>query len=129
MIGGWTRDLVHGVRALRRAPGFTLVAVGTLGLAVGVNAGVFSVVDAVLLNPLSFPDADRLVQIRASAPGSDRRGELNATQDFYLQYRDQADLLEDIGAYNWFTSTLRAGDRVERVGMSAVTVIFSWNSK
>ena len=123
-IEGWTRDLVHGARALRRAPGFMVVAVATLGLAIGVNAGVFSVVDAVLLNPLPFPEADRLVQIMASAPGSDRRGEFNASPDFYLQYRDQADLLEDIGAYAWFTSTLRAGDRVERVPMSAVTTTF-----
>ena len=123
-IEGWTRDLAHGARALRRAPGFTVVAVATLGVSIAVNAGVFSVVDAVLLDPLPFPDADRLVQIMASAPGSDRRGEFSATADFYLQYRDEADLLEDIGAYNWFTSTVRADDRVERVAMSAVTTTF-----
>jgi putative ABC transport system permease protein len=115
------QDVRYAVRSLRRAPGFTLVAVVTLGLAIGVNAGVFSVVDAVLLNPLPFQEPDRLVSIAASAPGTDVTGEFRPTPDFYLQYRDRADLLEDIGAYSWFTSTLRVGDRVERVPMSAVT--------
>ena len=59
MIEGWTKDLAHAARALRRAPGFTVVTVVTLGLAIGVNTGVFSVVDAVLLNPLPYPEADR----------------------------------------------------------------------
>ncbi len=121
MIEGWTKDLAHAARALRRAPGFTLVAVGTLGLAIGVNTGVFSMVDAILLNPLPFPDADRLVYIAASAPGSDRPGEFGVGQEFYVQYREQADLLEGIATYNAFTATLRAGDRVERLSMSFVT--------
>lgn len=74
MIEGWRRDLAHAARALQRAPGFTALAVATLGLAIGLNTGVFSMVDAILLDPLPFPDADRLVSIAASAPGSDRPG-------------------------------------------------------
>ena len=108
MIEGWARDLGHAARALRRAPGFTVVAVATLGLAIGVNTGVFSLVDAVLLNPLPFPDADRLVYIAASAPGSDRPGEFGVGREFYLQYSEQADLLEGIATFSSFTATLRA---------------------
>jgi hypothetical protein len=73
---GWSQDLRHAARALRRTPGFTMVAVGTLGLALGVNAGIFSIVDAVLLRPLPFPESDRMVYIGGTAaPGSDLRGE------------------------------------------------------
>ena len=98
MIEGWTKDLAHAARALRRAPGFTVVTVVTLGLAIGVNTGVFSVVDAVLLNPLPYPDADRLVYISGSAPGSDRPGEFDVGREFYVQYSEQADLLEGIAS-------------------------------
>jgi len=69
-MGGWTNDLLFAARSLRRAPGFTIAAVATLGLAVGANAGIFSVVSGVLLDPLPFEEPDELVYIAASAPGS-----------------------------------------------------------
>ncbi len=65
------RDLGHAVRSLSRAPGFTAVTAGTLALAIGTNAGIFTVVDTVLLDPLPFEDAERLVVIQGSAPGSE----------------------------------------------------------
>jgi putative ABC transport system permease protein len=58
---GLRLDLRHGMRSLGRAPLFTAVAVLTLALGVGANAAVFSMVSAVLLRPLPFPEADRLV--------------------------------------------------------------------
>jgi hypothetical protein len=68
----WTRDFRHAARSLARAPGFTLVVVATLALAIGANATIFSVVNAVLLEPLPFPHADRLVHIGGTAPGTDQ---------------------------------------------------------
>ena len=59
MLERWIRDFRHAARSLVRAPGFTLVVVTTLALAIGANVAIFSVVDAVLLEPLPFPDADR----------------------------------------------------------------------
>jgi hypothetical protein len=69
----WIRDFTHATRSLGRAPGFTLVVVVTLALAIGANTAIFSVVDAVLLEPLPFPHADRLVDIAGTAPGTDKR--------------------------------------------------------
>ena len=117
----WTRDLRHAARALLRTPGFTLMAVGTLGLAIGANAGMFSVVNNVLLKPLPFGNADRLVHIAATAPGSDLPPEFGVSAEFFVQYKEQSRLLEDVSTYNSFTSTLRVGDRVERIWMSQPT--------
>ncbi len=118
MLRHFMRDLRHATRALRNSPGFTITSVATLALALGVNAGIFSVVDAVLLDPLPYADSDRLVHIAASAPGSDFPDEFGVSAEFYVQYRDHATQLEDVAMFNAFTASVRAGDRVERLPVS-----------
>jgi predicted permease len=124
MLTGWMKDIRHAVFALRRAPGFTAITIATLGIAIGANVGIFSVVDAVLLNPLPYPNADRLVHIAASAPGSDFPEEFGVSSEFYVQYSERSQLLESVSTYNSFTNTLQLDDRIERVRMSWPTHTF-----
>jgi putative ABC transport system permease protein len=114
----WASDFKHAARALRRTPAFTAMAVGMLGLAIGANAGMFSVVNTVLLDPLPYHEPDRLVYIASSAPGSDSPAEFGSSPEFYVQFKERSKELTDLSTFNSGTSTLRVGDRVERVRMS-----------
>ena len=78
----------------------------TLGLAIGANAGIFSVVDTVLLDPLPYAQPDRLVFVAGTAPGTDLPEEFRLSTEFYVQYREQSELLEDVAMYNAFTNSL-----------------------
>jgi predicted permease len=118
VIAQWMSDLRHSWRALRRSPGFLFTAVGTLALAIGAVAGMFSVVNSVILRPLPFPASDRLVAILGTAPGSDLPERFDTGGEFYLHYKEQSRLLNGIFTFGAGTSTLRTENRVERISMA-----------
>jgi putative ABC transport system permease protein len=112
------RDMRHAWRALRRTPGFLAAAVLTLALAMGATAGMFNVVRTVLLEPLPYPNAGRLVVVAGTAPGSDLPERFDLESDFYLHYRERSELIDGIFMFGAGTSTFRTDDRVERVPMA-----------
>jgi predicted permease len=111
-------DLRHAWRALLRAPGFLFTAVGTLALAIGAVAGMFGVVNTVLLRPLPFSDPDRLVVVSGTAPESDLPEIFGLGMEFYVHYKERSKLIDGMFAFNGGTSTFRTEDRVERIPMS-----------
>ena len=67
-------DLRYGLRTLARTPGFAAVAILTLALGIGANTAIFSFVDGILLKPLPYKDADRIVRVLEKPPRGDRNG-------------------------------------------------------
>src|SRR5262245_11738360 len=92
------RDVRRSLRGLRRAPTFTAAAVLTLALGIGTTTAIFSVVDAVLIEPLRYPDSDRLVSLWHRAPGIGSEA-FNMSPGMYLTYRRENRTFEQLGIY------------------------------
>jgi putative ABC transport system permease protein len=90
------QDVRFAVRGLRRSPAFTAVAILTLSLSIGANTSIFSVVNAVLLRPLPFPEPDRLVYVWEVSPRNNPRNVVSAGN--YLDWRERATMFDAIGA-------------------------------
>src|SRR5262245_33789860 len=115
------QDVTYGLRVLRRAPAFTFAAVLTLALGIGANTAIFTLVDAVLLRPLPFPAADRLVWIRGRFSGGD--GARVSPPDF-RDYRERTRSFAGMAAMFPLPYTIDAGSEPERVQGALVTTDF-----
>jgi len=82
------QDLRYTSRLLRKNPGFAAVAILTLAIGIGANTAIFSIMDAVLLRPLPYPDAKRLIRIWQSEPKM-FEGHLGAAPPEFAAYRDR----------------------------------------
>ncbi|HWT02781.1 MAG TPA: ABC transporter permease [Pyrinomonadaceae bacterium] len=103
------QDLRYGVRMLRKNPGFTLVAVFTLALGIGANTAIFSVVNAVLLRPLSFANPERLVTLwgKSTDTGADR---IPLSYLNFTDYKNQAQSFEHVAACDTSEAVLTSPD-------------------
>jgi predicted permease len=100
------QDVRYCVRLLRRNPGFTIASVATLALGVGMTAAIFSVVNAVLLRPMPYPDADRLVMLWQTDRASGTRHEPASFPDF-LDFQQRSLTVDTIGAFQAFDANLQ----------------------
>jgi hypothetical protein len=92
------QDLRFGLRMLRKEPGFTIVAALTLGLGIGANAAIFSMLKPLLYHSLPYPDGDRLVRVYRTAPQSQSWEHSRAD---FLDHREQNHVFSFLAAYMW----------------------------
>ena len=108
------RDLRYGLRRVISAPGFTATAILTLALGIGANMAIFTVVNAVLIRPLTFPNPDRLVRIAADARATNGRN-IGISQPELDDLRDRAGIFEGVTALWPVSASFVGGERPERI--------------
>ncbi|HET9482270.1 MAG TPA: ABC transporter permease, partial [Candidatus Polarisedimenticolia bacterium] len=113
-------DLKFGLRQMTKHPVFTAVAVITLALGIGANTAVFSVVHAVLLRPLPYGDPDRLAWVWGANPKNGIPHETASAPDF-LDWKDQNQVFQDMGAYHGLPAILTGSEEPERFLGAATT--------
>ncbi len=114
------RDLSYALRQLRRAPGFAAAAILTLGLGIGANTAIFSVISGVLLKPLPYANGDRLVLIRQSAPLAGRPDAFVSIRELY-DYREQTRGFEGLVEHHLMSFDLLNRGEPDRVATAVVS--------
>jgi putative ABC transport system permease protein len=112
-------DIRYGLRGLWKRPGFTVVALITLALGIGANTAIFSLINAVLIRPLPFPEPDRLVWSWGNIRNGGNRASVSPLD--YLDYRHENHTFEHFAAMTSASANLTGGGEPERLTASAVT--------
>jgi putative ABC transport system permease protein len=115
------QDLRYGARMLLKNPGFTLVAVITLALGIGATTMMFSVINGVLLRPLSYPDPHQLATIWQSAPTTGYP-KFGVSEGLYEELRDHNQAFREVAAYHNLQVTLSGTDEPERIRIAHTSV-------
>jgi putative ABC transport system permease protein len=122
-MNGLIQDFRYALRQLRKSPGFAAVAVITLALGTGFNTAIFSVVNAVLLRPLAFADASRLVRIWHVPPEKSFPGMTTfpVSAANYLDWERQTQVFDHMAIYSYHGFTVTGGDKPEQLSAGAVS--------
>lgn len=115
------QDLKYGLKMLIKSPGFTIVAVITIALGIGANSAIFSVVNTVLLRPLPYDNADRLVWAWGKSPSGDKGA---VSPPDYLDYRQKTQSFEKLAAFLPVTHNANDMDNPERISGAATSANF-----
>ena len=102
------KDLRFGARTLIKNPGFTAIAIVVIALGVGANTAIFSIVNAILLEPLPFPDPDRLVVFSELSPNTSER--MSISFPSFLDWRARARSFDGMAGYRAYSGTLTGID-------------------
>jgi hypothetical protein len=114
------QDLKHALKMFRESPGFTATVVAALTLGIGANTAIFSVVNAVVLKPIPFPEPDRMVRLMNSNRETGGVGS-NASPAKFMHWRAQSDVIMDVAASRINALNYSAGDVPERVNAAQVS--------
>jgi len=115
------QDLRYGARMLWKQPGFTLIAVLTLALGIGANTAIFSVVNTVLLRPLPYREAERIVAIQELDPDGKR---IQVTPANFLDWRAQQTTFAQLAAILTRQANLALSEQAERINLAVVSANF-----
>src|SRR6059036_1249120 len=113
-MDGLLRDLRYAVRTLVKSPGFTLVAVLTLALGIGASTAVYTALERVVLDPLPYPDANRLVQLKSSVPKVGPGTEWDVSEGAWFYFGREARTIDGLAAYRRGGANLIGPDGPER---------------
>ena len=130
--GGWEsfvetcwRDLRVASRTLRKSPGFTVVAVLTLALGIGVNTAIFSALNATIFHPLAYENPEQLVMVWGVEPkGCCRHGGMVFSSPNFLDFKDQNRVFEKMAAFDGTEFTITSLENPQRIHAGRVTADF-----
>jgi putative ABC transport system permease protein len=115
------KDIRHGLRSLLKHPGFTAIVVVTLAVGIGASSAIFSVVNTVLLRPLPYPKAERIVAIQELDPNGKR---VQVTPANFLDWRAQNTVFEQLAAILTRPANLALADQAERIDLAMTSANF-----
>lgn len=116
----WFRDLKYALRRLSATPGFTAATLITLALGIGANTAIFSIIHTVLIEPLPFPEPNRLIGVWQSAPGVNLK-ELNASLADFITYREHSKTYADVALWDDSAMSVTEFPDPERIEGMAVS--------